>query len=824
MTEIDSNAARHLLSRRAYEEDRPGPRGWTRRTFLQAIGAGVFGGAAMGSIGSNWFGGEIPEAWAGTPIGAHDGILVLITMYGGNDGLNTLVPYGNGLYYSSRPNIAIAPAQVLKIDDQVGFHPELGYLKSLWDAGQVAAVQGVGYPNPDLSHFSSMATWMIGKFAGPSAPTGWLGRWLDGQPGATAELAGASIDTSVPLHMVGAVRRAVAISEYGDMFGTGTEGQDVRMYDGIRAMAGASAGRGQWHDMYAATMRRQLDLAADVAPVFATDLPGGELTRKLTVAARLINANIGMRVIDVGLGGFDHHENEQGSHPALMRDLNAALQSFYSTLHPEHQTRVTLMTASEFGRTPFSNDSGGTDHGTAAPLFVIGTNVRGGLYGAPPSLAALDEDDRLVFTTDFRDVYGTVLDGWLGGAAGSVLGGGYHNLGFLPVGPGDAPVGNPTPIVVVPVASRESGFVPINPVRIFDTRDGTGGHSGALTAGETWTFSFKDKFDVPSDAVAAAFNLTSVDATAPTFITVWPTGEQRPTTANLNPVPGLAVPNLVVARTGTDFSINLYNLAGGVHLVGDLVGYFRTQSDRGLVPLTPARLLDTRDDTGGFSTPIGPGQSIDLTVNGRGGVPDDATAVALNITVTQPTAASFLTVWPTGDPMPLAASINMVDGQTVSNLVIARVGTDGKISVFNKFGTSHVVVDVLAGFVNGAPGRYVALTPSRLLDTRDGTGAPKAPVGQTPLTVALTGKNGVPPTGVSAVLLNVTAVRPSASTFITVYPTGGAPPLAANLTAVAGQVVPNMVIARVGGDGAVAMYNNTGLVDVVADVQGYFTS
>jgi uncharacterized protein (DUF1501 family) len=791
---------------------------------LQAIGAGTFGGAAIGAIGDGWFGEEIPEAWAGTPIGAHDGILVVITMYGGNDGLNTLVPYGNGRYYSTRSNIAIAQPQVLKLDAQVGLHPELTYLKSLWDAGQVAAVQGVGYPNPDLSHFSSMATWMSGKFSGGAPGTGWIGRWLDGQSGAGAELATASIATSVPLHMVGSVRRAVAISVDGDMFGTGAESQDRRMYDGVRAMAAAPAGRGAWHDMYATTMRRQLDLATDVAPVFATTLPGGELAGKLTMAARLINANIGLRVIDVGFDGFDNHDNEQGSHPALMRDLNAGLQSFYSTLRPENQTRVTLMTVSEFGRTLFSNDSGGTDHGTAAPLFVIGTNVRGGLYGAPPSLSVLDSDDRLVFTTDFRHVYGTVLDGWLGGGAGTILGGGYTNLGFFAAGPGDPAPGKPTPVVVAPSASSPSGLVPITPLRIFDTRDGTGGHSGALGAGETWTFSFKGKFDVPGDAVAVAFNLTSVDATAPTFVTVWPTGEPRPTTANLNPVPGMAVPNLVVARTGVDFSINLYNLAGGVHLVGDLVGYFRTGSDRGLVPLTPARLLDTRDGTGGFSAPVGPGQSIDLIVNGRGGVPDAATAVALNITVTEPTAASFLTVWPTGEAMPLAASINMVAGQTVSNLVLARVGADGKISLFNKFGASHVVVDVLGGFVSGAPGHYVALTPSRLLDTRDGTGAPNAPVDQTPLVVSPLGKNGVPPTGVSAVLLNLTAVRPTAGTFVTVYPNDGARPLAANLTAVAGQVIPNMIIARVGGDGAVAMYNYAGTVDLVADVMGYFTS
>jgi len=279
----------------------------------------------------------------------------------------------------------------------------------------------------------------------------------------------------------------------------------------------------------------------------------------------------------------------------------------------------------------------------------------------------------------------------------------------------------------------------------------------------------------------------------------------------------------VVGRLGPNASICLYNLSGSVHLVGDLVGYFRADSWLGMAPLTPTRLLDTRDGTGGTLGAVGAGQSIDLQVAGQGGVSDRCKAVALNVTVTQPTAGSFLTVWPSGEPMPLAASVNMVPGQTVPNMVLATVGENGKISIFNKFGSTHVVADVLGCFADDAPGRFVALTPSRALDTRVGQGAPQARVAQSPLVVKLAGRNGIPADGVSSVLLNVTAVMPSASTYVTVYPSDQPCPTAANLNAVAGQVVPNMVLGRLGPDGSVAIFNYAGDVDIVADVMGYFT-
>lgn len=797
-------------------DDRRGPGGWTRRGFLQAIGAGVIGGAALGTLGEMLVPGDLRDAFASTPIGPTDGILLTVMLYGGNDGLNTVIPYGNGLYYSQRGNIAVPAAQVLPIDGQIGLHPRLPHLKSMYDQGQVAIVQGVGYPNPDLSHFTSMATWMSARYGTGGATSGWIGRWLDGLSPAAAELAVATIDSSVALHLQGNQRRAVAISPHGDMFGSTSSAPELRMYAGLNNMA-SPAGRGQWHDMFATTMKTQITMAQRVAPVFVQSLPSAELVKKMTVAARLINADIGLRVVDVSLDGFDTHDGQPSRHPDLLGQIDAAIAAFYSTLSPSFRDRVTIMTMSEFGRTSYSNGSNGTDHGTAGPMFVLGSQVRGGLYGQAPSLAVRDRWTRLQHTVDFRSVIGTVIDGWLGGGASTILGGTGENLGLFSAGP-KPPAG---PVVVLPPATA-SGFVPISPMRVFDTRDGTGGRRGPLGTSETWRFPLTGRFGIPADAVAVAINVTAVDATKGSFVTVFPAGEARPFSSNLNPVPGAATPNLVIARVGVGGSIELYNNDGAVNLIGDVVGWFTPASNVGLRPLSSVRVGDTRDGTGGALGAIGPGQWIDIQVVGVGGVPNDTTAVALNVTTTEPSAASYLTVWPSGQPRPLASSLNMGPGQTVANMVLAQVGANGKVSVFNSAGSSHVVLDVLSAFTPGAGSRFVTVSPVRVLDTRDGNGAPRGRLGSGSLRVPLAGRGGVPPTGATAVLLNVTAVVPSAPTFITVFSTDTARPLASNVNAGSGQVVPNMVIARLGADGAATVFNNDGDTDVVADVMGYF--
>lgn len=242
--------------------------------------------------------------------------------------------------------------------------------------------------------------------------------------------------------------------------------------------------------------------------------------------------------------------------------------------------------------------------------------------------------------------------------------------------------------------------------------------------------------------------------------------------------------------------------------------------------LSPVRILDTRNGTGGVSSPIGPAGMLTLQVAGRGGVPaSGVSAVTLNVTVTDTTASSFLTLWPAGTPLPVVSNLNWVPGETVPNLVEVALGIGGQVSLFNLAGSTDVVVDV-EGYVgdstnsSGPVGMFNGLVPARLLDTRNGIGS--LGTGQT-LTLQVTGRGGLPPTGVSAVVLNVTVTNTTGDSFLTVYPTGGSLPVASNLNWVAGKTVPNRVIVKVGTGGQVSIFNRQGNVDVVVDVNGWFT-
>jgi sugar lactone lactonase YvrE len=248
------------------------------------------------------------------------------------------------------------------------------------------------------------------------------------------------------------------------------------------------------------------------------------------------------------------------------------------------------------------------------------------------------------------------------------------------------------------------------------------------------------------------------------------------------------------------------------------------------VPLTPSRILDTREGIGAPIAKVGPDSSIDLTVLGHGGVPaSGVSGVIMNVTATNPTANSFVTVWPAGQPQPLAASLNFVAGQTIPNSVTASIGANGKVSLYNLTGTVDLIADVVGYFTDttGLGAREISLPPSRILDTREGIGTGGTPhkltTGDT-ISLHVLGVGGVPAnTGVSAVVLNVTATEPTASSFVTVYPSGQARPTAASLNFVPGQTIPNQVIAKVGAGGNIDLFNFAGNVHLVADVVGYFT-
>jgi uncharacterized protein (DUF1501 family) len=207
------------------------------------------------------------------------------------------------------------------------------------------------------------------------------------------------------------------------------------MCDAIRAFAGAPTGLGQWADALAASGEETMDLGATVAPLYSPALPDGYLPRQLVLAARLINANLGLRVLCCSYGDFDSHADQAPMHAARMAELDTAIAGFYATLQATYRSRVTLMTFSEFGRRVPPSDSHGTDHGEASHLFVIGDNVAGGLYGEYPSFTGL-HDGNLVATVDFRSVYTSVLEGWLDADATQILGGTFEDLGLFAAGPG----------------------------------------------------------------------------------------------------------------------------------------------------------------------------------------------------------------------------------------------------------------------------------------------------------------------------------------------------------------------------------------------------
>ncbi len=820
--EISARDAYSLLSTRSAAVGALDHDGLTRRRFLQMIGWGVGGGAILGGLPDDW-----RQAFAAGPLGANEGVLVIIGMYGGNDGLNTVVPYTNGKYRDYRANIALPTSQLHVLNNEFGLHPNLGYLKSLYDTQQLAIVHGVGYPNPDLSHFNSMATWMSGRVG--SAPTsGWIGRWLDGI-GTNADLYTAgSIGYSLPLHLQGQTKRGTAVPDDGFGFGGDTRASDMRMYEHIKAYSSASAGRGQWHDALAVASRGQIDLAQRVAPIFTPEITSDYLVKSLTVAARLINADLGFRVLDTSLDNFDHHSDQPNEHSSRMQQLNDGIQAFFATLSPQFASRVTVMTFSEFGRTPWSNDSQGTDHGTSAPHFVIGGNVKGGFYGQNPSLLAsdgssLDRWERMSHTVDFRSLYATMIDGVLGGGSSTVLGGNFEKIDLFrtagaPTGAFPAPIPAPNPGGSIPAGP--ANFVGLTPTRLLDTREGPGlpiGPSG------TQTLQVAGAGGVPSGAVAAVLNVTAVGSTVASYLTVWPADVEKPTTSSLNTLGHDVVPNLVISKLSSTGQVKVFNFGGDTHCVVDVVGYFANGAGSGLTSVSPARILDTRSGIGAAAAPVGQSASIDLQVTGAGGVAADADSVVMNVTVTEPSESGFVTVWPTGAAMPTASNLNFVPGQSVPNLVIAKLGTGGKVSLFNSTGSTHLIADVLGFFRAGSGAHLVALSPSRLLDTRTDGGTAN-PVNQTALKLGVLNRGGVPAAGVSAVVLNVTATESSTSGFVTVYPTGAPMPVASNLNTVAGQTRANLVIAKVGNDGSVALFNSSGTVHLIADVVAYFTT
>ena len=793
-----------------------------RRRFLQLIGMGAGAGLLTGSSSTLLdllTPGYDASAWAAGPIGQNDGVLLVIAMYGGNDGLNTVVPFNDGNYYTQHGTLAIPANQTLALDGNVGLNPALTEVKRFWDRGQVAVVQGIGYANPDLSHFNSMAYWMAGR-PNAIASSGWLGRWLDGKLGATKDLyMGAEVGSSVPLHLIGTQQRGTVVPPGRPSFGAGTDANDLRLYQTVRSMR--TAVNGPWFGSVSQAFVDQMDMAATLAPVIPETLPDIDIVARLEVAARLINANLGFRVLTAGWGDFDNHRDQPTNHATRMQELNAGLRRFFELLEPAFASRVTVMTFSEFGRTSWDNDGAGTDHGTSAPHFVIGANVKGGMYGLQPSMAGLDRWDRMEHHVDFRSYYASILEGWMGGGSSDVLGGSFENLGLFARGPGVNPDGTTVPPVVV---GPPSTFVPLAPERIADTRNGIGGAPiGKLGPGGKIRVRVAGVAGVPATgATAVAINVTIVEASESMFATVFPGASARPGTSNINGGPGRPVPNLVVMGVGTDGCIEVYNSHGNSHCLVDMFGYFcETAGDR-MTSVPPSRLFDTRSGEGIRVGKLHHLEPVEIQVAGLAGVPlSGATAVVLNLTVTEPSAPGFLRITPTGRTPAETSNVNFFANDTVPNLVICQLGDGGRITLDSAGESTHALGDVF-GYFGASGSRLKTMPPERLLDTRIGLGSSTEPVGpDRTLQLGVGGRARIPAEA-TAVVLNVTATNVSGHSFVTVWPSGGDRPGTSNLNLVPGQTIANLVICRLGAGGALSIGNQLAACDVIADALGYF--
>jgi uncharacterized protein (DUF1501 family) len=403
-----------------------------RSHFL--IGA-VSGLAVVGSTGSLFAEALAQAPLAGLP-GASDRVLVIVNFQGGNDGLNTIVPFANPAYYNYRPTLGVAAGDVVRLGDQVGLNPALAPLKALYDSGKVAIVQGVGYPDPVLSHFRGTEIWQT---AAPQTylSTGWLGRYLD-----AADLPADNLFNAVALSDVlpeVLVSEKVDVPAIQQLQGYGlTSDRSIANRDAFHEFV--QDNRVPFSSPYLAhvaeiedhAQRGAHELPALVAG-YKTDAtyPATPFGRSLALAAQIVGSKLGTRVLYVTLGSFDTHTSQKATQDRLLADFAHGMTAFYADLAAHgNDGRVLTMTFSEFGRRVGENASRGTDHGTAAPAFLIGGNVKGGLYGSQPSLDDLD-DGNLKYNTDFRSIYATVIERWLGRAPGGIIAGSFPTIGAL---------------------------------------------------------------------------------------------------------------------------------------------------------------------------------------------------------------------------------------------------------------------------------------------------------------------------------------------------------------------------------------------------------
>jgi len=392
------------------------------------------------------------DALTQTATGKDGTILVVLQMAGGNDGLNMVVPYADDIYYRSRPKLGLPADKVLKLNSYAGLNGKLTGLKALFDEGHLSVVQGVGYPNPNRSHFRSTEIWQTASDADRNESEGWLGRYFDNCCAGADPTVGVAIGEEMPQAFAAKTPTGITFSQpeqfrwrpsekvegrmsaeesfFRQLNGSGG-GEETLLTASEGGSIGAIPGKSKTDlSTIDFLQRTALDaqLSSDkilaIARKYESNVPypQGRLAASLSMIARMIAGGLPTRVYYVSQGGFDTHAGQVNAHERLMGELNDALSAFATDLKQQGNfDRVLLITFSEFGRRLVENANGGTDHGAAAPMFIVGGAVKPGLFGKYPSLSDLDYGD-LKFNTDFRSVYGTVLDKWLRAPSQVVLG------------------------------------------------------------------------------------------------------------------------------------------------------------------------------------------------------------------------------------------------------------------------------------------------------------------------------------------------------------------------------------------------------------------
>jgi uncharacterized protein (DUF1501 family) len=396
-----------------------------------------------------------------TATGKDGTILVVLQMAGGNDGINTVVPYADDNYRRARPRIGLPADKVLKLSDQIGFHPAMTGFKDLYDSGNLSVVQGVGYPNPNRSHFRSTEIWQTASDSDKYEKYGWIGRYFDNACAGSDPAVGVAIEDQVPQSFYAEKPKGICVTNPqnyrfmpGDHPRPGEQDMVEVSYEKLNDIdtAPADGNSGGSIGMLPSAMPMTGGRAVDFIERTALDAqvssdeirsiaarvqnqatyPGSQLGNSLKLVAKLIGGGLATRIYYVSQGGYDTHTNQIPTQQRLLGDLGNSVKAFVEDMKAQgNMQRVLVMTFSEFGRRVSDNANGGTDHGAAAPMFIVGNKVNAGLLGSYPSLAPQDlfQGD-VKYNVDFRSVYAAVLENWLKTKSAPILG---RQFDMLPV-------------------------------------------------------------------------------------------------------------------------------------------------------------------------------------------------------------------------------------------------------------------------------------------------------------------------------------------------------------------------------------------------------